>query len=71
MLPSLVATQSAPTQTLDEANDAGLTPAHCRPVHSGEGGYGLQGCPELRQMLASKIHQLPCLVCQLAPSFWL
>ena len=47
---------SAPTQALDEADDAGLTPAHSRPIHSGEGGYSIQGCPELRQMLASKIH---------------
>lgn len=63
---------SAPTQALDEADDAGLTPAHSRPVHSGEGGYGIQGCPESRQTLApSKIHQRPCLVvCQLALSCW-
>ena len=61
---------SAPTQALDEADDAGLTPAHSRPIHSGEGGYSIQGCPELRQMLASKIHQRPCLVCQLALSSW-
>lgn len=71
MLPSFVAIHAAPTQTLDEANDAGLAPAHSCPVHSGKGGYGIQGCPDLRQMLASKIHQLPCLVCQLALSFWL
>lgn len=42
---------SAPTQALDEADDAGLTPAHSRPVHSGEGGYGIQGGPEPRQEL--------------------
>lgn len=42
---------SAPTQTLDEADDAGLTPAHSCPVHRGEGGYGIQGCPESRQTL--------------------
>lgn len=40
--PSLTV-KSAPTQALDEADDAGLTPAHSRPVHSGEGGYGIQG----------------------------
>lgn len=67
---SLTRANSAPTQALDEADDAGLTPAHSRPVHSGEGGYGIQGCPESRQMPASKIHQRPCLVCQLALSCW-
>lgn len=41
---SLTRANSAPTQALDEADDAGLTPAHSRPVHSGEGGYGIQGC---------------------------
>ena len=39
---------SAPTQALDEADDAGLTPAHRCPVHRGEGRYGIQGCPESR-----------------------
>lgn len=67
---SLTCGNSAPTQAFDEADDAGLTPAHSRPVHSGEGGYGIQGCPESRQNLASKIHQRPCLVCQLALSCW-
>lgn len=68
---SLTCGNSAPTKALDEADDAGLTPAHGRPVHCGEGGYGIQGCPESRQMLASKIHQRPCLVvCQLALSCW-
>lgn len=61
---------SAPTEALDEADDAGLTPAHSHPVHSGKGGYGIQGCPELRQTLTSKIHQSPCLVLQLALSTW-
>lgn len=63
---SLTRGNSAPTQALNEADDAGLAPAHSRPVHSGEGGYGIQGCLESRQMHTSKIHQCPCLVCQLA-----
>lgn len=67
---SLIRGNSAPTQALNEADDAGLTPAHSRPVHSGEGGYGIQGCLQSRQMLASKVHQHPCPVCQLALFCW-
>lgn len=67
---SLIRGDSAPTQALDEADDAGLTPAHSRPVHSGEGGYGIQGGLEQDKSFASKIHQRPCLVCQLALSCW-
>lgn len=67
---SLTCGNSAPTQALDEADDAGLTPAHSRPVHSGEGGDGIQVCSESRQMLARKIHQRPCLVYQLVLSSW-
>lgn len=60
---------SAPTEALDEADDAGLTPAHSRPVHSGKGGYGIQGCPDLRQ--TSKIHQSAGPALRLAPrSTW-
>lgn len=61
---------SAPTQALNEADDAGLTPAHSRPVHSGEGRYGIHGCLQSKQMLTSKIHQGPCPVCQLALLCW-
>lgn len=35
---------SAPTKALDEADDAGLTPAHGHPVH---GGNGATPCPAL------------------------
>lgn len=61
---------SARTEALDEADDAGLTPTHIHPVHSGTRGYSNQGIPESRQTFASKIHQSPCLVLQLALSTW-
>lgn len=38
----------APTEALDEADDAGLTPAHRRPVHGAEGGHAIQGCAARR-----------------------
>lgn len=48
---SLTRGYSAPTQTLDEADDAGLTPANSCAVHSGEGRYAIQGCPEQRSLV--------------------
>lgn len=60
---------SAPTEALDEADDAGFTPAHSCPVHGGKGD-GIQGCPEPRQTLASKIQPSPCLVLLLPLSTW-
>lgn len=38
---------SAPTKALDEADDAGLAPAHGHPVH---GGNGVTPCPALSRI---------------------
>lgn len=46
----LLMANSAPTEALDEADDAGPTPAHSRPVHGGEGGHAIQGCAGQRSL---------------------
>lgn len=62
---------TAPTEALDEADDAGLTPAHSHPIHGVKGGKLLQVCPESRQELTSAIHHpSPWLEPQLAESTW-
>lgn len=58
-----------PTQALDEADDAGLTPAHGSSVHGAERGYGIQVGSKTRQKHpSSEILQRLFLVCPWALS---